>query len=257
MNQTITFNASASYDPDGEIIAYNWSFGDGNSTNTTKRIIAHSYSSAGDYIVNLTVKDNKGLTHSTNIALKVANILSGWVIEVSKTTGGYNTYNNPNVTISISNGITARKTKTFANGYYFFTDIPEGKYSIIASKLGHTFNESATCIVGRGENKAPVIKGRLDHSVINAAILAVDVPEGVYSTGDQVNVTYSIKNTGKITHTFYAGYSVQDEKRKWWNAPYKGIVIEPGEIRNVNLTWLVPMEASVGKYDIGSAELNA
>ncbi|MHC1572322.1 MAG: NosD domain-containing protein [Methanosarcinales archaeon] len=65
VNQPITFNASASYDPDGTIVSYEWDFGDGNVTKTREEIINHSYSEAGRYTVNLTVTDNDGLTSST------------------------------------------------------------------------------------------------------------------------------------------------------------------------------------------------
>ena len=42
VNQTVTFDASSSYDPDGYITNYEWDFGDGNITSTTKEIIMHS-----------------------------------------------------------------------------------------------------------------------------------------------------------------------------------------------------------------------
>ena len=64
-NQTITFNASSSYDPDGNITDYEWDFGDGNTTNTTESIINHSYALAGNYNVSLTVTDNDGATNLT------------------------------------------------------------------------------------------------------------------------------------------------------------------------------------------------
>ena len=60
VNKTIIFNASASYDPDGNITSYIWNFGDGNITETTEPIITHSYSSAGNYTVTLTVTDDEG-----------------------------------------------------------------------------------------------------------------------------------------------------------------------------------------------------
>ena len=58
VSEEITFDASASTDPDGEIISYEWDFGDGDVTNTTKETINHSYSEAGIYEVTLTVIDN-------------------------------------------------------------------------------------------------------------------------------------------------------------------------------------------------------
>ena len=67
VNQTITFNASDSSDPDGgNITKYEWEFGDGNIANTTEAIITHSYSEARDYIVNLTVEDDEGTQNTTS-----------------------------------------------------------------------------------------------------------------------------------------------------------------------------------------------
>jgi len=71
VNQTITFNASSSYDPDGTIVSYEWDFGDGNVTNTTYEILKHSYSEAGSYDVTLTVTDNDGVTNSTTKTITV------------------------------------------------------------------------------------------------------------------------------------------------------------------------------------------
>lgn len=56
VNETVTFNASVSYDPDGCIVSYYWEFGDG--TNDTGIVAEHSYPEAGDYLVRLTVTDN-------------------------------------------------------------------------------------------------------------------------------------------------------------------------------------------------------
>ena len=68
VNQTVTFDASSSNDLDGYIINYEWDFGDGNITSTTKEIIMHSYSSTGDYMVTLRVTDNQGI-HNTSTEL--------------------------------------------------------------------------------------------------------------------------------------------------------------------------------------------
>ena len=63
VNQIVTFNATSSYDPDGNITNYEWAFGDG--TYGTGELITHSYSSAGNFTVNLTVTDNDGATNIT------------------------------------------------------------------------------------------------------------------------------------------------------------------------------------------------
>lgn len=59
INQTIVFNASSSYDPDGFIVNYTWDFGDG--TNATGVIATHTYTANGTFTVALKVIDNDGL----------------------------------------------------------------------------------------------------------------------------------------------------------------------------------------------------
>ena len=71
VNETITFDASASTDPDGNITPYEWNFGDGNITNTTHERLNHSYSSAGCYEVTLTVTDDDGAMNSTTKEITV------------------------------------------------------------------------------------------------------------------------------------------------------------------------------------------
>lgn len=71
--ETITFNASASYDPDGDIVSYKWDFGDGNVTTVTNPIITHVYTICGNVTVTLTVTDDEGLTDSTSETVTVLN----------------------------------------------------------------------------------------------------------------------------------------------------------------------------------------
>jgi len=70
-NQSVTFNASSSYDLDGSIVSYGWDFGDGNTTTITSPLITHRYSAAGNYTVTLTVTDNDNLTNSKTSILRV------------------------------------------------------------------------------------------------------------------------------------------------------------------------------------------
>ena len=70
-DETVTFNASESYDPDGSIVSYFWDFGDG--TNGTGEIITHSYADNGTYTVVLTVTDNDGLFDTISADVTVLN----------------------------------------------------------------------------------------------------------------------------------------------------------------------------------------
>jgi KaiC/GvpD/RAD55 family RecA-like ATPase/PKD repeat protein len=69
VNETVTFNASTSYDPDGNIVSYIWDYGDG--FNETGMIVKHAYTMEGNYTVTLTVTDDDGFTDSYSKLLKI------------------------------------------------------------------------------------------------------------------------------------------------------------------------------------------
>lgn len=60
---TVEFDASASTDSDGSIVAYHWNFGD-NSAAGSGVTTSHSFQAAGTYTVTLTVTDSGGATGS-------------------------------------------------------------------------------------------------------------------------------------------------------------------------------------------------
>lgn|GEM_PF-2545565 len=71
--ETVTFNASTSYDPNGHITTYTWNFGDQNTTTTTNPTITHVYTDPGNFTTTLTVTDNDGFTNSTTAMVTVSN----------------------------------------------------------------------------------------------------------------------------------------------------------------------------------------
>jgi hypothetical protein len=72
---TVRFDASGSYDPDGEIRKYRWSFGDGSEGNGSR--IEHTYSAAGTYLPTLTVIDRwwARATAAVSIVVRAFNTL--------------------------------------------------------------------------------------------------------------------------------------------------------------------------------------
>jgi KaiC/GvpD/RAD55 family RecA-like ATPase/PKD repeat protein len=69
--EDVTFNATPSYDLDGQIVSYFWDFGDGN--NGTGSVTAHPYAENGTYAVTLTITDNDGLKDTTLETIIVQN----------------------------------------------------------------------------------------------------------------------------------------------------------------------------------------
>ena len=66
---TVSFNGSGSFDPDGSITSYEWDFGDGAST--TGQQATHTYDEPGAYTARLTVTDDNGTTAIDSVTVVV------------------------------------------------------------------------------------------------------------------------------------------------------------------------------------------
>lgn len=80
VNQSVTFDASAAFDFDGQIVSYNWSFGDGQTA--TGKIVEHTYNTSGAYAPKLTVTDNEDKSKTDSVFVFVfepGNFLSNLV----------------------------------------------------------------------------------------------------------------------------------------------------------------------------------
>jgi len=133
INESITFNATASSDPDGNIVNYTWDFGDGNITSVTEPIINHKYSSGGNYTVTLNVTDNDGVwsitsksltVHELNHDIAVTNVepsktvvCQGYSMKINVTVENQGDYNETfNVTVYANTTIVETKEITLTSG---------------------------------------------------------------------------------------------------------------------------------------------
>jgi len=65
IDEPITFDSGESFDRDGEIVAWNWSFGDG--VHASGPVVTHQYAKSGTYEVILMVMDDSDTTTDTEI----------------------------------------------------------------------------------------------------------------------------------------------------------------------------------------------
>ena len=65
----VIFNASASYDAQGDIASYEWDFGDGNVA--TGVVAEHTYKQGGYYVATLVVTDSSGAAGRTHLGINV------------------------------------------------------------------------------------------------------------------------------------------------------------------------------------------
>lgn len=91
VNQTLTFDGSASTDSDGQIVEHWWNFGDGNFTGWQNAApVSHAYASPGSYSARLWVRDNCGQMSASDLA----------VITVSPGSGGCSSNVSPGALIN-------------------------------------------------------------------------------------------------------------------------------------------------------------
>jgi PKD repeat protein len=69
IGESITFS-STSFDTDGEIVKYIWDFGDGDTSEQMET--THSYSTADEYIIKLTVIDDHGISSTNTTTITVS-----------------------------------------------------------------------------------------------------------------------------------------------------------------------------------------
>ncbi len=83
----VSLDGSGSFDQDGSVVSYGWSFGDGSSG--AGSVVNHTYTAAGTYTAVLTVTDSQGLTASQSVQIQVTapNINPTAVIAASTTSG--------------------------------------------------------------------------------------------------------------------------------------------------------------------------
>lgn len=158
LGSVITFDAKSSGDSDGEVVAYSWSFGDGNQAEGVT--IEHTYTATGTFHAELTVIDNleSGSVTSTQIEVKeeaVTEPIQGEdvpIIDVSLATSapkillneflsdpsegkewieiinvGTTTANLDGFTLSDGVGVIARPTTTLEAGSIFVVELSASK----------------------------------------------------------------------------------------------------------------------------------
>jgi PKD repeat protein len=135
VGEEISFDASSSHDPDGEIVNYKWDFGDGNTAEG--KVVKYTYSKPGTYTVTLVVTDNDGLKNSSQKDINVITLISGYVFKDEDGNGIFSSSEDipiKDATVkAILNGEVKATTTTDENGYYSL-ELPAGSgYTLEAS----------------------------------------------------------------------------------------------------------------------------
>ncbi|MCK4599424.1 PKD domain-containing protein [Candidatus Bipolaricaulota bacterium] len=76
VHENLRFMAIGSSDPDGEIVLYQWDFGDGKTEISTKWTVNHRFNKRGSYTISLTAIDNRGRkSATTSVTIRVVQLV--------------------------------------------------------------------------------------------------------------------------------------------------------------------------------------
>jgi PKD repeat protein len=189
----LTFDGTASFDPDGTITAYGWDFGD-NTTATGARV-AHTYIKNGQYVVKLTVTDNLGakgidyaavyVTTATVTTAEYPYDAATYVQKLAATTGADSAGSRTDVTAAMKDN----KTTTY--------------YEISNVKTNNGYK-----VIGLKANK--------DATAYNKVVLRLYV-NGYTSGGDSARVYAYNSNGDSVNTTAYNTFSVASTGWQLWD----------------------------------------
>ena len=133
--------------------------------------------------------------------------------------------------------------------------VPAGQYDITVDSEGY---RSKTVTASIEADTTRLIEPLLTPTGVNAKIDDdVAVESSTYETGDSVNATVDVINTGEKRWEFFVGYSVRHNEsgETYDNTGQTGtfVSLKPGERKTVTLEWLVDNGAKGGEYDVLTA----
>ncbi|HVN48987.1 MAG TPA: PKD domain-containing protein, partial [Bacteroidota bacterium] len=197
MGQTILFNGSLSYDPDGDQMTFLWDFGDGQTATETNP--AHRYNKPGFYSVKLTLNDGFALQPTT---ATIPVIVEGSPQAILSFTDTAMCVNTP---ISFDG-----RASTDPNGPIgsFSWDFGDGT-SALGATVMHAYSKpgvyyAVLTVMGNGSGRCSrVSQATATIHTVEGPIAEFSVPE-VVSIGEQVMVDASrSKATGKILSSIW------------------------------------------------------
>jgi len=194
----VTFNATDSYARVlyGTIQGYRWDFGDDNTTTwLTNPIITHAYTTAGNYTVTLTVKDNKQLTNSTQAQITVIDYPTADFSYSPKTplVGETVTFN---ASTSEPNG------GSIISYQWDFGDGSTDHDITVTHAYSSVGNYVVVLNVTDDEGLWDTENRTLTVSIHNIAITDLTATPNTVKIGQQISISITVANKGNFTETF-------------------------------------------------------
>lgn len=184
----VSFDASASFDPDGTITSYAWSFGDGSSGSGLSAY--HSYSSPGTYVVQLVVTDDDGATdfEAKQIVVQAASAPDLTVASLTYSPSSPSVGQSVTFSVSVSNAGTAsagffriRLAGTSASTVTYLSGLGAGSSRTVALTLA--LSASAETFTATVDDLGQVAEANETNNSRSVTVTASTVPPPMANAG--------------------------------------------------------------------------
>ena len=221
VGDSVTFDASGSYDPDpgGGIVSYEWDFDDGNVTTVADPVITHIYTAPSTYDVTLTVTDVESKTETFSQTLTVyAELHDVAVVSVTyvhPTGAGLPLYVGYEIDINVTVMNEGSETETFeVTVHYDNTTIGTRSVTDLApdanTRLTFTWNTTGASpgtynitaeaiLVGDDDPTNNVGYKDIILDIRDVAITSITVSQTTVARGDLINITVVVENKGTLS----------------------------------------------------------
>ena len=247
-NLQVQFISTESYDTDGVIVGYGWSFGDGSFAITPEP--THTYTQTGEYDVTLTVTDDDGETGSTTVTVTVLNqlpiadagmdqsVLAGFRVDFDATPGS----TDPDGTIvSYAWNFMDGETETGQSTNHVFGKA--GTYFVTLTVTDNDGGKDTDTVVVIAETPRP-------------PDLTVASENVSFSTdGEHVIMSMTIENTGDLDASAFS-FQVRDVAKTWVSGRHHTAGIQAHTSLDFNATFPAwPMGSHVIRIEIDHLHL--
>jgi chitinase len=205
----LDFNSDGSLDPDGQLVGYFWSFGDGASSEQANP--SHRYDEAGVYRVTLTVRDEQNATASASTTATISP-QSGNQAPTAVANGPYSGH--PGQPIALSAVGSSDPDGTISDYHWDFGDGLTGNGQEPRHSYANSGVYTATLTVtddqGASDSATAVVEVSGETLAYGDKIVAYFAEWGVYGRDYHVKDIVDSGSAGQLTHIVYAFGNVQN-----------------------------------------------
>ncbi|MCX6807657.1 MAG: PKD domain-containing protein, partial [Patescibacteria group bacterium] len=189
----VKFAAGRSYDPNGNIVRYEWNFGDGSERENGQNA-NHVFDKEGTYVVRLTVWDNSGMEKASQAEVKVLKKAIKPIGVISLDKGQFNGI--VPLTLGLNAGYSRDEDGSIVSYQWDFGD---GSTSATGQKAEHTYSKigqyelsmTITDNDGLSTTKKQIIKVRAPEPTPPIVLLSTNPDPAAINVGDEMTFNAS------------------------------------------------------------------